>query len=82
MIHRHELRGKCWGEWGAGWRKLRGEKKWDNCNSIINKTYLKKISSVALAGMAKWIECWPKNQRVAGSIPSQGTWLHCRLGPQ
>ena len=22
--------------------RLRGEKKWDNCNSIINKLYLKK----------------------------------------
>ena len=27
----------------------------------------------ALAGVAQWSECWPKNQRVAGSIPSQGT---------
>ena len=23
----------------------------------------------ALAGVAQWIECWPANQRVAGSIP-------------
>ena len=29
----------------------------------------------ALAGVAQWIECRPENQRVAGSIPSQGTCL-------
>ena len=27
--------------------------------------------SAALAGMAQWTECWPVNQRVTGSIPSQ-----------
>ena len=35
-----------------------------------------------LAVMAQWIECWPMNQGVAGSIPSQGTCLGCRPGPQ
>ena len=35
----------------------------------------------ALAGVAQ-IECWPANQRVAGSIPSQGTRVGCRPGPQ
>ena len=29
---------------------------------------LKKI--LALDGVAQWIECWPVNRRVAGSIPS------------
>ena len=29
----------------------------------------------ALAGVAQWIECRPVNQKVAGSIPSQGTCL-------
>ena len=29
----------------------------------------------ALARVAQWIESWPENQRVAGSIPSQGTCL-------
>ena len=41
---------------------------------------LKKVQ--ALAGMAQWTECWSENQRVAGSIPSQGTCLGCRPGPQ
>ena len=35
-----------------------------------------------LAGVAQWIECQPANQRVEGSIPSQGTCLGCRPGPQ
>ena len=28
-----------------------------------------------MASVAQWIECQPMNQRVAGLIPSQGTWL-------
>ena len=35
-------------------------------------THLKR--KPALAGVAQWIECWPVNQRVTGSIPSQGTY--------
>ena len=35
-----------------------------------------------LAGVAQWIECRPVNQRVAGWIPSQGTFLDCGPGPQ
>ena len=31
----------------------------------------------ALAGVAQWIERRPANQRVASSIPSQGTCLGC-----
>ena len=37
---------------------------------------------ITLAGVAQWIERWPANQSVAGSIPSQGTCLGCRSGPQ
>ena len=33
--------------------------------------YLKTCG--ALAGVAKWIECQPANQKVAGSIPGQDT---------
>ena len=32
--------------------------------------------------MAQWIECQPANQRVAGSIPSQGTCPGCGSGPR
>ena len=38
--------------------------------------------SIALAGMVQWIKCQPVNQKVAGSIPSQGTCLGCGPGPQ
>ena len=36
----------------------------------------------ALAGVAQWTEHRPANQRVIGSIPSQGTCLGYRPGPQ
>ena len=42
----------------------------------------KKETLLALAGVAQWIECWPANQRVAGSMPSQGTCMRCGPGPQ
>ena len=43
MIHGHELRWRNDGGKGsAGQREIKGRKKWDNCNSIINKIYLKK----------------------------------------
>ena len=37
---------------------------------------------IALAGVAQWIEHWSVNQRVTSSIPSQGTCLGCRPGPE
>ena len=41
--HGHELSGGgCWREWGVGQRGIKGRKKWENCNSIINKIYFKK----------------------------------------
>ena len=43
MTQGHELR---WGNdgrrGGKGWRGIRERQKWDNCNNIINKIYLKK----------------------------------------
>ena len=42
MTHGHELRcGNAGGKVGARQRGIKGRKKWDNCNSIINKIYLK-----------------------------------------
>ena len=42
MTHGHELR---WGNDGGrgctGQRRVKGRKKWDNYNSIINKIYFK-----------------------------------------
>ena len=48
----------------------------------IKKNNLSKKVKIALAGVARWIECWPENKRVTSSIPSQGTYLGCGPGPQ
>ena len=53
-------------------------KKWKK-HSILWGA-LKSIQS--LTGGAQWTECGPMNQRVASSIPSQGTCLGCGPGPQ
>ena len=50
------------------------------CRNQNRFCWLKSI--IALAGVAQWIECHPGNQRFTGSIPSQGTCLGCRPGPQ
>ena len=41
-----------------------------------------KTKKIALAGGAQWIECQPVNRKVAGLVPSQGTYLDGRPGPQ
>ena len=38
--------------------------------------------NLALPYVAQWIECKLVNQRVASSIPTQGTCLGCGPGPQ
>ena len=43
--HGHELgseEGTCWWKWQSRMEGDKEEKKWDNCNSIINKIYLKR----------------------------------------
>ena len=47
-------------------------------NSHAKKFTLEKYTVQALAGVAQQIERQTVNQRVAGSIPSQGTCLGCR----
>ena len=44
--------------------------------------FFKDFIYLALLGVAQWIECGPANQRVTSWIPSQGTRLGCRPGPQ
>ena len=48
MTHRHELRGggDCWWEGGVPGGGVQRGKNWDNCNSIINKIYLKKRKKI------------------------------------
>ena len=41
-----------------------------------------KDACQALAAVAQCVEHVPANPRVAGSIPSQGTCLGCKPGPQ
>ena len=41
-----------------------------------------KSKSFSLASMAQWIECWPTDQKVTGSILGQDTCLDFRPGPQ
>ena len=57
--------------------------RWYLCllnNCCINHNLGQEESaSFALAGVTQWIECRPVNQRVSGSIPSQGTCLGCGL---
>ena len=55
------------------------EKYVKNFAIVSNKNV---TNNIALATVAQWIECRPLNQEVAGSIPSQGTCLGCRPGPQ
>ena len=52
----------------------------ENMKCLKNTT--SETIKLALAGVTQWIECWPENQRVTGSIPSQGIRLSCGLGPQ
>ena len=46
------------------------------------KQFNLKNDSLALAGVAQWVECQLLNQRVTGSIPSQGTCLGFRPDTQ
>ena len=41
-----------------------------------------KLTKIALAGVAQWIECQPMNQRVTSLILSQGSCLGFGPGPQ
>ena len=60
----------------------------DCCNTIHfctkHQIYVQgmKNREAALGGMAQWSEYQPENQRVTGSIPSQGTCLGCGPDPQ
>ena len=49
---------------------------------LISKINQSEKDKYAWAGIAKWIEHKPVNQRVASLIPSQGTCLGCQRGLQ
>ena len=47
MTQGYELRGMiCGGKEGAGQWGIKGRKKWDNCNSIINKIYFRMFKKL------------------------------------
>ena len=48
-----------------------------NTQNILTVVEMDDKGEEALAGVVQWIECRPANQRVACSIPSQGTCLGC-----
>ena len=50
-------------------------------HALFQKTYTSRAQGL-LTGVAQLIEHRPENQRVTGSIPSQGTCLGCGPGPQ
>ena len=54
----------------------------NNRAKFIETRLMHEKISLALAGVTQWIECWPSNQRVTSSIPSQGTYLGCKPCPQ
>ena len=56
--------------------------KGSNGGTERKKGHMKEMKFHALATVALWIECWLVNQRVTGSIPSQGTCLGCGPGSQ
>ena len=49
--------------------------------SVLNHLSKVRVFFLALSGVAQWTELRPVNQRVTGSIPSQGTCLGCGPGP-
>ena len=51
-------------------------------HSFLAGQHVAWTATLALAGVAQWIEHWSVNQKATGSIPCQGTCLGCRPGPQ
>ena len=73
----------------AAYRKTnsskKGKQKTNSKMTVINPTFSANtfhVKGLSLAGVVQWIERGPSNQRVTSLIPSQGTFLVCRPGPQ
>ena len=66
-------------DWESNWRPFGSQ---DGAQSTEVLKHVLKYKKFALAGVTQWTECRPANQRVAGLIPSQGTYLGCRPGSQ
>ena len=57
--------------------------RWKLCEYEGFSYYVKlfKRSPTSLTGVAQWTDLQPINQKVTGSIPSEGTGLGCGPGP-
>ena len=53
-----------------------------DCSCPIDSLHLKRAAGFTPADVDQWIEHQPVNQKVTGSIPSQGTRLDCGPGLQ
>ena len=50
--------------------------------AALHQSVVTSRSNRSPSGAAQWTERWPVNRKVTGSIPSRGTCLGCKPGPQ
>ena len=63
--------------------KNSGSSLFYNSNKVVSLSIENPLKGILiLAGVAQWTEYQPANHSTASSIPSQGTCLGCRPGPQ
>ena len=76
--------GIYWGSWNIHPEDKVGLLYIYMCPNKAHAMYILQLLKYtsALGGVAQQIDCRPENQRVVGSIPSEGTCLGCRPGPQ
>ena len=80
MTHGHELRwGVVGGNGGYRVEAGKGGKIWDNCNSIINRMYLKNKTTMryhlipvrmTIINKSRNYNCWQRGEE-------KGTFMHC-----
>ena len=51
-------------------------------NHIVWHLNIFTKNTLSLARWFSWLECHSVHRKVMGPIPSQGTYLGCRFGPQ
>ena len=61
--------------------QMRKQRLHGNTNKLGNCSFLEKVSNRPWLMGLSWLEHGPVDQRIAGSIPSQGTCLSCEFSP-